>query len=79
MNNNRRVVITGLGVVSSIGTGVDLFWGNLIKGESGASIVEDFDTTNHNTHIGGEIKDFDFHKHFKVKTKTIILLEGPPS
>lgn len=55
---NRRVVITGLGVVSSIGIGWKTFWDSLLKGESGISPVTSFDTTNHFTHNGGEAKNF---------------------
>lgn len=55
---NRRVVITGLGVISSIGIGWEKFWANLLNGTSGISSVESFDTTHHFTHRGGEIKDF---------------------
>ncbi len=54
---NRRVVITGLGVVSSIGIGKDEFWKNLIAGKSGITPVTAFDTTEHFTHMGGEVKD----------------------
>ena len=56
--NNNRVVITGLGVVSSIGIGWQEFWDNLLKGKSGISSVTSFDTTNHFTHNGGEVKFF---------------------
>src|SRR3989304_519987 len=55
---NRRVVITGLGVVTSIGIGWREFWDNLIKGKSGISPVSSFDTSNHFTHNGGEVKIF---------------------
>ncbi|GAB4412750.1 MAG: beta-ketoacyl-ACP synthase II [Thermodesulfovibrionales bacterium] len=55
---NKRVVITGLGVISSIGIGWREFWNSLIKGRSGISPVTAFDTSNHFTHNGGEIKDF---------------------
>jgi 3-oxoacyl-[acyl-carrier-protein] synthase II len=55
---NRRVVITGLGVVSSIGIGWQEFWKNLLNGKSGISPVSSVDTTNHFTHNGGEVKDF---------------------
>jgi len=55
---NRRVVITGLGVVTSIGIGWRGFWDNLIKGKSGISPVSSFDTSNHFTHNGGEVKNF---------------------
>lgn len=56
---NTRVVITGLGVVSSIGIGKDEFWSNLIAGKSGISKIELFDTSKHKRHYGGEIKNFD--------------------
>jgi 3-oxoacyl-[acyl-carrier-protein] synthase II len=55
---NKRVVITGLGVISSIGIGWEDFWDNLIKGKSGISPVTAFDTTSHFTHNGGEVKGF---------------------
>jgi 3-oxoacyl-[acyl-carrier-protein] synthase II len=55
---NRRVVITGLGVISSIGIGWKEFWDNLLQGKSGISTVTSFDTTNHFTHMGGEVKNF---------------------
>ena len=55
---NKRVVITGLGVVSSIGIGKDAFWEALLQGKSGISPVTAFDTTNHFTHNGGEVKIF---------------------
>lgn len=55
---NNRVVITGLGVISSIGIGWEEFWDSLLKGKSGISPVSSFDTTNHFTHNGGEVKNF---------------------
>ena len=55
---NKRVVITGLGVVSSIGIGWQEFWGNLLLGKSGISPVTSFDTSNHFTHNGGEVHNF---------------------
>lgn len=55
---SERVVITGLGVVSSIGIGKDAFWNALSEGKSGISAVESIDTSQHVTHKGGEIKDF---------------------
>jgi len=54
----EQIVVTGLGVVTSIGIGKDLFWKNLLEGKSGISEVESFDTKDHFTHIGGEIKNF---------------------
>lgn len=55
---NKRVVITGLGVISSIGIGWREFWDNLLKGKSGIGPVSSFDTKNHFTHNGGEVKNF---------------------
>ena len=55
MPANRRVVITGIGIVSSIGTGKDEFWKNLILGKSGISEVERFDTSAFPSHRAGEI------------------------
>lgn len=53
MLNERRVVITGLGVISSIGIGKDAFWDSLLRGKSGISPVTAFDTSRHFTHNGG--------------------------
>jgi 3-oxoacyl-[acyl-carrier-protein] synthase II len=54
----RRVVITGLGVISSVGIGWQEFWDSLLKGKSGISPVTSFDTTPFPTHLGGEAKKF---------------------
>jgi 3-oxoacyl-[acyl-carrier-protein] synthase II len=54
----NRVVITGIGVISSIGIGKDAFWNSLLKGKSGISPVSSFDTSKHFTHNGGEVKNF---------------------
>lgn len=55
---NNKVVVTGIGIVSSIGIGKDLFWENLTKGKSGISEIDLFDTSKFNRHFGGQIKDF---------------------
>lgn len=55
----RRVVITGLGVVSPVGTGKDVFWNALLSGKSGIGPVTAFDSTAYAAHIGGEVRDFD--------------------
>jgi len=68
---NKRVVITGLGVVTSIGIGWERFWDGLLNGRSGISPVRSFDTSNHFTHNGGEILDFhpeDFISPEELKT-----------
>lgn len=56
--NRKRVVITGVGVVSSIGLGKDDFWNSLIAGKSGISEVDAFDTSEHANHYAGQIKNF---------------------
>ena len=61
-NINRRVVVTGVGVVSSIGIGKKEFWKNLIAGKSGISEVTSFDTSVLENHRGGEIKNFNPNK-----------------
>lgn len=53
----RRVVVTGMGVVSPIGSG-DLFWENVKKGTCGISFIESFDTTDFSVKIAAEVKDF---------------------
>jgi len=55
---NRRVVVTGLGVVSSIGIGWQEFWKNLIAGKSGISKVEYVDAGLYDRHYAGEVKNF---------------------
>ncbi len=59
MSQHRRVVVTGLGVVSSIGFGKEAFWQSLCQGKSGVSRISSFDTTPFTTHFAGEIKNFD--------------------
>lgn len=56
---NTRIVITGLGVISSIGIGKDAFWESLLAGVSGISPITAFDTSRHFTHNGGEVRQFD--------------------
>ena len=58
-SDSKRVVITGLGVVSSLGIGWQDFWKNLLAGKSGISKIESFDTSSYDRHYGGEVKNFD--------------------
>jgi 3-oxoacyl-[acyl-carrier-protein] synthase II len=59
ISSSKRVVITGLGIVSSIGIGWKEFWKNLLAGRSGISKVGMFDTSDYERHFAGEVKDFD--------------------
>jgi 3-oxoacyl-[acyl-carrier-protein] synthase II len=54
----QRIVVTGIGLVTSIGTGCEFFWHNLIAGRSGFSRVESFDTSAYKVNRGAEIKAF---------------------
>jgi 3-oxoacyl-[acyl-carrier-protein] synthase II len=55
----RRVVITGLGAITSIGIGKDNFWNSLLQGNSGVDYITLFDTENHGVKIAGEVKGFE--------------------
>jgi len=55
----RRVVVTGLGVISSIGIGKEEFYTALMQGKSGIAEVTAFDTSGYDRHVGAEIKNFD--------------------
>jgi 3-oxoacyl-[acyl-carrier-protein] synthase II len=56
---NRRVVITGCGAVSPVGSTVDLFWENLKNGKCGIDFIKKFDTTDLKVKIAGEVHDFE--------------------
>ncbi|MDH4301667.1 MAG: beta-ketoacyl-ACP synthase II [Nitrospira sp.] len=55
----RRVVITGLGLVTPLGTGVEKTWKAICAGESGITRITRFDPTRYDAQIAGEVKDFD--------------------
>ncbi|OPA77546.1 beta-ketoacyl-[acyl-carrier-protein] synthase II [Paenibacillus selenitireducens] len=54
----QRVVVTGMGVMTSLGTDLNTFWNNLMEGKSGVSHVEAFDVSEYPTQIAASIKDF---------------------
>lgn len=54
----HRVVITGMGVVTSLGQDLDTFWDNLMAGKSGVSAIESFDVSDYPTRIAASVKDF---------------------
>ncbi|MEW6020425.1 MAG: beta-ketoacyl synthase N-terminal-like domain-containing protein, partial [Pseudomonadota bacterium] len=56
---SRRVVITGIGVLSPVGTGLDAFWKSLTSGVSGVGPITQFDATDYRVRIAAEVKDFE--------------------
>ena len=58
MSNKRRVVVTGLGVVSPVGIGTSNAWKNLVDGKSGITRITKFDPSNFASQVAGEVKDF---------------------
>ncbi len=67
MNDQQRVVVTGLGIVSSLGTGVDKFWGQIVAGASGISETTQFDASDMRCRIAGEVRDFQVEKFMNPK------------
>ena len=59
MTNTRRVVVTGIGLVSSLGIGTDANWAALSAGRSGVETITKFDATQFATQIAGEVRGFD--------------------
>ncbi|TZF89644.1 beta-ketoacyl-ACP synthase II [Cognatilysobacter lacus] len=57
--SKRRVVVTGLGVVSPLGNDLASTWDGIVNGRSGIGAITHFDTTNFTTKIAGEVRDFD--------------------
>jgi len=58
-HSERRVVVTGLGVVTPLGNAVETFWQNLIAGQCGIDMITAFDATAYDTKIAAQVKDFD--------------------
>lgn len=65
--SKKRVVVTGMGIVSCFGNDIDKFFQSLLNGESGISQITCFDTTEFPTKIAGEIKDFDVGDYLDKK------------
>ncbi len=63
--SERRVVVTGLGVVSPVGSDIETFWKSLTEGRSGVQRYTAFDSEIYDCKIAGEVRDFEPAKHFK--------------
>jgi 3-oxoacyl-[acyl-carrier-protein] synthase II len=65
--SKRRVVVTGLGIVSPVGNDVTTAWNAILAGQSGIGPVTRFDTTNFPVHFGGEIRNLDLEPYISPK------------
>ena len=65
--SKRRVVVTGMGIISPVGNSIDEAWANLLAGKSGISNVEHFDASDFSTRFAGLVKDFDVEAYISKK------------
>lgn len=63
----RRVVVSGVGLVTPLGTGVEKSWNNICSGVSGVDLITRFDTSDHAVKIAAEVKDFKAEDYFEKK------------
>ncbi len=65
--SRRRVVITGMGIISPVGSRVVDAWQNVCEGVSGIGLIDDFDASTYPTRIAGTVKDFDIDAYLSSK------------
>ncbi len=65
--NKRRVVVTGLGMITPVGLNVEESWRNILAGVSGVGPVEDFDTSDFSTKIWAKVKNLNIEDHMPLK------------
>ncbi|WP_434355410.1 beta-ketoacyl-ACP synthase II [Parasalinivibrio latis] len=65
--SNRRVVVTGMGMLSPVGNTVEESWKALLAGQSGISLIDHFDTTDFATRFAGMVKDFNAEEYMSKK------------
>ncbi len=63
----RRVVVTGVGLVTPLGTGTEKTWNNILAGQTGVGMITRFDASDHPSQIAAEVKDFDSSIWFEKK------------
>ena len=69
MSASRRVVVTGMGIISPLGNELEASWQNILAGRSGAKTVTAFDVTDYPTKFAAPVENFDDVNHLDVKTK----------
>lgn len=67
-NMSRRVVVTGLGVISPVGNDIETFWQALLSGKSGIGPLTSFDASAFDSRIAGEVKNFNPTEYMDIKT-----------
>lgn len=67
----RRVVVTGLGMVTPVGCTVNETWENILAGKSGAAMIESFDVSAYTTQFSASVKDFDISQYLSAKESRI--------
>ena len=65
--STRRVVVTGMGIVSPVGNDIDTAWSNIREGRSGIRRIEEIDPSEFATQIGGEVRDFDISDYISLR------------
>lgn len=65
--DKKRVVVTGMGIASPVGTGVEKFWKALVEGKSGIRPITHFDASQFDCRIGGDVADYNELDHFSTK------------
>ena len=68
----RRVVVTGLGMISPVGNTVAESWSAILAGQSGARAIENFDTEAFSTRFSASVKDFDVERYMPAKQLSLI-------
>lgn len=69
MNASKKVVVTGIGVASSGGTGAETLFSNLVEGKSGIAPIQSFDPEGLRSRIAGEVSDCDFTEHLDSRVR----------
>ena len=69
MTASRRVVVTGMGIISPLGNDLELSWQNILDGKSGARTVTRFDVSDYPTKFAASVENFDEINHLDIKTK----------
>lgn len=65
--SRRRVVVTGLGMLTGLGSTVESTWAGIVEGKSGISLIDHFDTTSYSTRFAGLVRDFDVEAYMPAK------------